>query len=81
MTIEHFIKKMKEEKWLPNGGWKTEDLAGVPPSNYDVEFKDENEKVIMVKGQTIMSMSMEYFPEWIKDTNREAYKSTFIQIF
>ena len=72
---------MAAEKWSPSGGWTPDQLNGVPPSNYDVEFKDHLEKVILVKGSTIMSMIAENFPEWIKDTNREAYKSNFIQIF
>ncbi len=81
MTVEHFIKKMAEEKWTPNGGWTAEQLNGVPPGNYDVEFKDHLDKVIMVKGSTMMSASHESFPEWIKETNKQAYKSNFIQIF
>jgi len=72
---------MKDEDWTPNGGWIVEQLAGVPPNKYDVEFKDKNEKVIMIKGQTIMSMVTSEFDMWIKETNREAYTSTFIQIF
>lgn len=81
MTIEVFIKKMKEEDWLPNGGWTPEQLAGVAPNKYDVEFKDKKDKVIMVKGSTIMSMVTTEFDSWVKETNREAYKSSFIQIF
>lgn len=41
MTIEVFISKMKEVEWFPNGGWTSEQLAGVPPNKYDVEFKDK----------------------------------------
>jgi hypothetical protein len=80
MTIEVFIKKMKEEEWKPQN-WKVEELAGIPPYSYDVEFADDNHKVIMVKGQTIMSMVTTEFDKWIKNTNREAYNSNFIQIF
>lgn len=81
MTIETFIKKMKEENWLPSGGWTSEQLAGIPPNKYDVEFKDNHEKVIVVKGQTIMSMVTTEFDAWIKTTSREAYATNFIQIF
>lgn len=35
----------------------------------------------MVKGSTIMSMVITEFDSWIKETNREAYASSFIQIF
>ena len=80
MTIEVFIKKMKEEEWKPQN-WRVEELAGIPPYSYDVEFVDNADKVIMVKGQTIMSMVTTEFDKWIKTTNREAYASTFIQIF
>lgn len=81
MTIEVFVKKMKDSEWTPSGGWTIQELEGVPPNRYDVEFKDGNEKVIVVKGSTIMSMVTTEFDGWIKETGREAYKSNFIQIF
>lgn len=81
MTVEVFIKHMKTAGWETSGGWKAEDLNGVPPGNYDVEFKDSTSKVILVKGASIYSLHVGTFPDWIKDVSRDAYKSNFIQIF
>ena len=71
---------MNEDGWKPRN-WEEGELAGIPPGSYDVEFVDSNDKAILVHGTTIMSMVTTEFDSWIKSTNREAYKSTFIQIF